>query len=203
MRKPAAIADRSLVVAERPNLAARDCVYLDEHTEPRIGATMAARRDEEFREFVLASQWRLLHAADLLTGDRGRAADLVQHSLLKAYLAWGRVRAGDAEAYARGVLVNGYTGWRRHRIRPEPPDPDSGPATLNGAGAAHRSEVLRALSRLTRQERVVVVLRYYIELTDTEIADELGCPVAVVQTTADRAMDKLSTGPGPRTQVTL
>jgi len=190
------------VVAERPNLAARDCVYLDEHTEPRIGATMAARRDEEFREFVLVSQWRLLHAADLLTGDRERATGLVQHALLKAYLGWGRVRTGDAEAYARGVLVSGYTGWRRHRIRPDPPEPVSRSATPNGAGAARRTEVLSALCRLTRQERVVVVLRYYVELTDAEIADDLGCPVGVVQSTAARAMDKLSTGPEPRTQVT-
>jgi len=162
---------------------------------------MAARRDEEFREFVLGSQWRLLHAADLLTGDRGLAADLVEHALLKAYLAWGRVRAGDAEAYARAALVNGYTGWR-HRIRPEPPEEAPGPATPNGAGAAHRSEVLRALSRLTREERVVVVLRYYIELTDTDIAGQLGCPVGAVQSTAAAAVAKLSNGPGPGTEVT-
>ena len=164
---------------------------------------MAARRDEEFREFVLGSQWRLLHAADLLTGDRGRAADLVQHALLKAYLAWGRLRSGDAEAYARAVMVNGYTGWRRHRIRRDTP-PDSAPeqSTPNGAGTAPRAEVLRAMSCLTRRERVVVVLRYYVEQTDAEIAAELGCPVGIVQSTAAQAMAKLSTGPGPRREVT-
>ena len=80
---------------------------------------MAGRRDEEFREFVSGAQWRLLRAADLLTGDRHRAADLVQHALLKAYLAWAKVRERDPEAHVRAAMVNRYTDWWRRRIRRE------------------------------------------------------------------------------------
>jgi len=166
---------------------------------------MAERRDEEFREFVAGSQRRLLYAADLLTGDRGRAEDLVQQALLKTYLAWGRVRSGTAEAYARAVIVNGHTDWWRRRFWRErsvehPPDR---PVPGDVADAlARREAVLRALSRLTRRERAVVVLRYYLDLTEAQTACELSCPVGTVKSAAARALAKLRTDPELRAEVT-
>lgn len=77
--------------------------------------------DEDFDAFVAAVSGRLLHAADLLTGDRARGEDLVQHGLAVAYSRWSTLRGGHPEAYVRKVMLHRYLDWwRRVRWREQP-----------------------------------------------------------------------------------
>lgn len=164
-------------------------------------------RDEaEFRAFVVGSQRRLLHVADLLTGDRGRAEDVVQHALAKVYLAWPRLRSGQPEAYARRCIVNAHTDWWRRRTWFERPvvdvDDRAGPGD-HAVEFAQRDAVLRALAGLTTRERAVIVLRYYAQLSEAEIAAELGCAPGTVKSTAARALSRLRTSRQLNEGVTL
>ena len=150
--------------------------------------------DEEFHEFMTGCQARMLRLAELLTGDRGHAEDLAQHGLAKAYAAWGRIRDGDPESYVRRCIANANIDrWRRGtwRERPSKRLPD-----IPGSGdhvrvVAEREIVLRALGRLESRERTVLALRYFLELTELQIAHELGMPPGTVKSTAARALTKL------------
>jgi RNA polymerase sigma-70 factor (sigma-E family) len=150
--------------------------------------------DEEFTRFVEGTANRLLHAADLLTGDRARAEDLVQNALARTYSHWSSVRRGHPEAYVRRAVLNGYLDWWR-RVRPrELPLPDGDPGAASGDHAAdvvRRDAVQRALAGLTRRERAVIVLRYWFDLSEAQIAEELHIAPGTVKSTASRALARL------------
>lgn len=152
-------------------------------------------RDAEFTAFVAACGSRLYRTAELLSGDPHRAADLVQASLERAYLRWDRIRAEDPVAYVRRIMVNQQYDWWRRRARSlewltaVPPDP-AAPDDL-AAHSAQRALVLGALGRLTTRERTVVVLRFYDDLSEAAIADEVGVAVGTVKSTLARALGKL------------
>jgi RNA polymerase sigma-70 factor (sigma-E family) len=155
---------------------------------------------DEFDEFVRSCGHRLYRTACLLSGgDRASAEDLSSEALARVYLAWPRVRAGDAYGYARRIMVNLHIDWwrrvgrRRETITdrvPEEPDP-----TDIGIDAARRDSVVRALGRLTRRERAVVVLRYYLDLSEQDIAAELSVSLGTVKSTCARALRKLRVSP--------
>ncbi|MDQ2755840.1 MAG: SigE family RNA polymerase sigma factor [Actinomycetota bacterium] len=138
----------------------------------------------------------MLHAADLLTGDRHRAQDLVQSAYAKAYLRWARLKDQQPEAYVRQCMLNEYLDWyRRRRWREAPLTLDA--EALAGAihdeatSVAERDAVLRALRELTPRERSVIVLRYWFDLTELQIADHLGIAPGTVKSTAARALHRL------------
>jgi RNA polymerase sigma-70 factor (sigma-E family) len=149
--------------------------------------------DDAFTAFAVSSSSSLARTAWLLTGDTHRAEELVQEALVRTYLAWRRVRRDDAVAYTRRVLVNLHTdSWRRGRreaLRAEPPDVvrDDHPASI----AEDRDTVVRSLALLTERERTIVVLRYYVDLSEAEVAAELGISVGTVKSTASRALARL------------
>jgi RNA polymerase sigma-70 factor (sigma-E family) len=155
---------------------------------------------ETFEDFVRACAHRLFRVACLLTsGDRGRAEDLVAEALARVYLVWPRLRSGDAYGYARRTLVNLHTDWWRVRLRrPEvitdrPPDRAG---TDDPAGdIVRRDSVMRSLGQLTRRERAVVVLRYFLDLTEQQTAAELGISVGTVKSANSRALAKLRVTP--------
>jgi RNA polymerase sigma-70 factor (sigma-E family) len=152
--------------------------------------------DEDFGRFVTACGGRLLHAADLLTGDRSRAEDLVQHALERAWLRWPRIRDGNPEAYVRRTMLNAYLDWwRRRRWRELPEDAGGGadrPSQPDHAvDVARRDAVQRALSALTARERAVVVLRFWCDLTEAQIAAELRVRPGTVKSTLARATERL------------
>lgn len=163
------------------------------------GAQRAAAErtaEEEFTEFVEGASRRLLHAADLLTGDRARAEDLVQNALARTYARWSHVRAGNPEAYVRRAMLNGYLDWwRRLRWRELPLVEDAGGAAPelgdHAVDVARRDAVQRALAGLTRRERAVVVLRYWFDLSELQIAEELHIAPGTVKSTANRALHRL------------
>ena len=157
-------------------------------------------RDEDgFAEFAGGNARRLRHIARLLTGDEHRAEDLLQVALARTYRRWDRVsRYDDPLAYVRRVLVNAHTDWWRRRWRHEQPTaqlPDTPAGGDLAADHASRDQLARALATLTTRERAVVVLRYYADLTEVDIARTLGVATGTVKSTSARALAKLRISP--------
>jgi RNA polymerase sigma-70 factor (sigma-E family) len=154
---------------------------------------------ESFDDFVRGCTYRLFQVGCLLTGgDTHRAEDLVADALARVYLAWPRVRSGDAFGYARRTLVNLHTDWwRRLRTRELITSrlPERADGTDHGGDIARRDSVMRSLRRLTRRERAVVVLRYFLDLTEQATAAELGVSLGTVKSTNARALAKLRMSP--------
>lgn len=155
---------------------------------------MREREREEFRDYVAARGAVLLRMAYLLTGDHGEAEDLLQTALAKTYLAWGRIQdRGALDSYVRRAMVNTHISWwRRRRVEEYPTDVL--PEVLAPDPTDHsdlREQLWQALARLPRRQRAAVVLRYYEDLTEPEVAQTLGVSVGTVKSTVSRAMAKL------------
>ena len=145
-----------------------------------------------FDEFVAGRSARLLRIAYLLTQDWATAEDLVQTSLVKAWSAWKRID-GDPEPYVRRILVNTHAGWWRRRWRGEQPTGELPelPAADGHRTVDDREQLWQALRRLPVRQRAVLVLRYFEDLSEAEIADALGCSAGTVKSQASRALAKL------------
>ncbi len=149
---------------------------------------------EEFARTRLAAFARY---AVVLTGDTHSAQDLVQETMVRAQLQWKKVEAAESpERYVKRMMVNIYVDWRRgswwKRILLHA-DPGAGlrvPGDV-AEGAADRDLVWTALAGLPRQQRAALVLRYYEDLPDIEIADTLGCSVGTVRGYISRALATL------------
>jgi RNA polymerase sigma-70 factor (sigma-E family) len=170
-------------------------------TEPRdeLAAADIISSDgrQDFSAFATSRWPGLVRLAFGLTGDRWLAEDIAQTALARAYVAWPRVsRADDPDAYLRRILVNASNRrFRRHRVAEQPGDPPErpvdGPADLVGERAA----LLAALHELPARQRAVIVLRYWEDLTDTQIAGALGCSPGTVRSQLSRALAKLRESP--------
>jgi RNA polymerase sigma-70 factor (sigma-E family) len=150
--------------------------------------------DERFAAYVRDRGEHHLRVAVLLTGDWHAAEDLVQESLVKLYRAWPKLRLdGDPDAYLRRIMVNTHRSWWRARWRRETPAgelPDTVIADF-ADGQAFAAQVRQALRALPRQQRAAVVLRYYADLPEAEVADLLGCSVGTVKTHTHRGLRAL------------
>lgn len=148
-----------------------------------------------FADFVTARSAVLLRSAWLLTGDAGKAEDLLQTVLALVWPRWDRVvEGGNPEAYVRRAMYSTYLSWWRRRWRFEVPSatlPDAGDRLDVAGDSATRDAVRRALSGLSRQQRAVVVLRYVEDLSVVETAQILGCSTATVKVQASRALAAL------------
>jgi RNA polymerase sigma-70 factor (sigma-E family) len=146
-------------------------------------------RDRDFTTYVEARGGALLRTAVFLcTGDRSAAEDLVQSTLVRAYVAWHRVRDEAArDGYVRRIMV------RESYRRPSRSQPVLGePGVLDAHGPVEdRLDLFPLLAALPRQQRAVVVLRYYEDLSEREIADALGCSPGSVKRHASRALATL------------
>ena len=164
------------------------------------GVQMRARRsdrvsvDTEFADWMAARQVALVRTAYLLTGNQHTAEDLVQTTLTKLYLAWDRIADRQhVDAYARRALVNEHRStWRRASRHLEvlsaaPPDAGHAPATDDG----DREAVWQFVQGLPPRQRAVVVLRYYEDLSEAEIAELLGISAGTVKSQASRALASL------------
>jgi RNA polymerase sigma-70 factor (sigma-E family) len=148
-----------------------------------------------FDEFVAVRGQALLRFALMLCGDRYQAEDLVQSALAKAYRRWSRVSVMQRpEAYLKTVLVHDHLRWWRRRSSAEVPlaQPSVGTAVGDGADVrASRDAAWELIGRLPKRQRAVLVLRYYEDLTDGEIAAVLGCAPSTVRSQAARALSAL------------
>ena len=156
-------------------------------------------RDEEFAAFVRTATPSLSWTAFLLTGDRDTAADLVQEAFVRTYLAWRRVRHGDATAYARRTLVNlNIDRWRRRT--PIPAEVvDRADRRTPERTVDDRDQLVRMLAGLPGQQRRVLVLRYFSDLPEAEVAQILGISVGAVKSSASRGLANLRTHYVPAT----
>lgn len=135
-------------------------------------------------------QLALLRTAILLTGDRGRAEDLVQEALAAVAARWRRLAGENPEAYARQVVVRrNISWWRKHRREVVLDVVDVGAAVADGTD--RRLLLDQALASLTPRQRAVVVLRYYADLTERDTADALGVGVGTVKSQTHLALRRL------------
>jgi RNA polymerase sigma-70 factor (sigma-E family) len=143
-----------------------------------------------FDEYVRARHAELLRFAHVLCGDPHLAADLVQDALVGAGLAWRRVRrTDDPEGYVRRAIVNRYLSrWRRlRRERLVASVPDRSYTDREPVDG----ELWRLLGTLPRQQRAVLVLRFYADLSEVQVAEVLGCTTGTVKSTGHRALARL------------
>lgn len=174
---------------------------------------MNALEDGEFRGFVAARGHALIRTAYLLTGDQQQAEDLVQTALEKAVRHWDSIRASVAvESYVRQTMYREQVSlWRRRRLRETPlaavPEPRRADDVSGGDDVEVRLVMRDALMELGRRQRTVVVLRYFEDLTEQQVADALGISVGTVKSQAHKALGRLreicrdlapTTGGGPR-----
>jgi RNA polymerase sigma-70 factor (sigma-E family) len=148
------------------------------------------RLDEEFREFMHARWPAMVRLAYALTGDRGHAEDVAQTAFAKAYAAWPRVRrAGNPEAYVRRIVVNeNHNRFRKRRVSEHLTDAPPAVLTPDNADLDGRTTLICALQRLGPRQRAVVVLRYWLGMSETETAATLNCAVGTVKSQASRAL---------------
>jgi RNA polymerase sigma-70 factor (sigma-E family) len=156
----------------------------------------------EFDRFVADTAEPLLRSAYLITWDFAEAEDLVQECLFKVARRWTRVRKMERPfGYARTVLVHLALdeGNRRSRRRSElRPDLSGLLEVYQDADAAHvlgrveaSTDLLGALRGLPPRQRAVLVLRYFDDLSEAEVADVMGCSVGTVKSTTSRALERL------------
>jgi RNA polymerase sigma-70 factor (ECF subfamily) len=154
--------------------------------------------DVAFIELVTARSSVLLRTAYLLTGDRALAEDLLQESYFAAYRSRDRVRdLGSLEGYVRTTMVRTYVSWRRRRSSGELPMselPDRVEAPMEPS--AH-DPLWRLLRALPAKQRAVVVLAYYEDLSEAQIAEAMGCSTGTVKSHRARALTSLRAALGP------
>ena len=146
-------------------------------------------RDGAFTRFVEARGGALLRTAVFLTaGDRASAEDLVQSTLVRTYVAWHRVHDENArDAYVRRIMVR-----ESYRLVPAArPDRVEVPQVDGLRSVDDRMDLFPLLAGLPRQQRAVIVLRYYEDLSERDIADALGCSPGSVKRHASRALSTL------------
>ena len=151
--------------------------------------------DEALEELYAAHWGQLVRLAVLLVRDVGAAEEVVQDAFVAMHGRWGRLRDDDkALAYLRQAVVNRSRSVLRHRVvvdrhlrsattAAREPAPPSDGAALD---ADRRAAVLTALAQLPDRQREVLVLRHYLDLSETEIADALGIARGSVKSHASR-----------------
>jgi RNA polymerase sigma-70 factor (sigma-E family) len=158
-----------------------------------------------FDEFVAYRLAALLRYATVVTCDPHLAEDITQEVLVRARARWGRI--GDLEAperYVKRMVLNEFLSWRRRRAarvvplareRLEP----LAESTLDPAAAwDERDAVLRVVAGLPPRQRAAIVLRFYEDLPDAEIADLIGCRTVTVRSLISRGLATLRTSlPAP------
>lgn len=157
---------------------------------------MTPEHEKEFREFVATQSPALLRVAYLLSGDTHLAQDLVQSALAACAARWHRIRDRDQPyAYVRKALYrNQYNAWRTRRRKPESivdAVPDSSGARDHAADTAQRRDLLADLARLPYRQRLIVVLRYYEDRSEAEVAEMLGISKGGVRSQAARGIANL------------
>src|SRR6202000_1229003 len=156
---------------------------------------MSAGDRVAFGDYVRSRSQALLRAAQAMTGNRTDAEDLLQATLVKAYQSWDRIDdPGALDTYVRRVMMNTHiSGWRKRRVDEYPTDelPDA-PARQDATRDSDLHDVVqRAIDRLPRQMRAAVMLRFYDDMTEPEVAAALGVSVGTVKSAVTRAVARL------------
>ena len=156
---------------------------------------------DEALEQLYAAHWRrLVRLSVLLVHDVGTAEEVVQDAFVAVHAHWSRLRDPDlALAYLRQAVVNRSRSALRHRAVVErhtsrrTAEPEPVAADQSTLVADRRAAVLAALRALPLRQREVLALRYYLDLTEAEIADALGISRGAVKSHASRGAATLRT----------
>jgi len=159
---------------------------------------MSPEHEREFRAFVAGRSPALLRTAYFMTGDADQAQDLLQSALLACARRWSRIRDRDQpEAYVRRALYRHQINrWRARARRPETlvaTLPDQPAGRDHAADVVLRRGLIEALRQLPPRQRAVVVLRYYEDRSEAEVAEVLGISLGTVRSQASKALAKLRT----------
>lgn len=150
---------------------------------------------DDFESFVRAHATELLRSAVLLTGHRERGEDLLHDTLAHLYPRWDRVNAADAPvAYVRRALINRFVSNGRSPSSRDLPvwDVPDGPTPREfDALVADRHLLWQLISTLPERQRAALVLRYFHDLPDEQIAEHLRCRLATVRSLISRALATL------------
>lgn len=150
----------------------------------------------EFSTFTATHLPGLARYAAVLTGDRETAEDVLSDALIKAFNDWSRIRTMEHPlAYVRRIVATTFLSNRRlvARRKTVPYSPAALPEhpTEQNNDVEHRDELHRLLQSLPRNQLTAVVLRYYLDCPDVEIAAALGCSLSTVRSTISRALSNL------------
>ena len=164
-------------------------------------STRRAQDAPAFEEYAAAAWPRLYRTSYLLTGRHADAEDLAQQTLVQAYRTWDKVsRADQPAAYVRRMMTNLYISQRRPQaarlelLTDAPPEPRAAVA----GGPEEHMVLWPHVASLPPRQRAVIVLRYYEQLSEREIAEALGCSTGNVKSTAHRALKSLRAAIGPQ-----
>ena len=155
------------------------------------------QRRADFDSFVVQNTAALTRTAYLIVWDLQEAEDLVQETLLKVAGRWPRVRRMEhPAAYARRMLVNlALSGAERRTRRRRELTDDALPDRVDDAGGSGtidtQDELMRALAALPPRQRTVLVLRYFLDLPEAEVAAAMKCSLGTVKSTASRGLARL------------
>jgi RNA polymerase sigma-70 factor (sigma-E family) len=151
---------------------------------------------EVVADLLSTSGDRLLRLAYQLSHDHATAEDLVQQALEQLYRSWTRrpVHIDNPEGYARTAIVNEY--MRRKRLRSAgdivtPLTPEHADPAATDVAIVEHDAMWRSLGLLSARQRAALVLRYYEDLADRDIATLLGCREATVRSLVARGLDQL------------
>lgn len=162
----------------------------------------------DFDGFVAARATALLRYGALLFGNRRDAEDALQEALEKAWRRWDQLSRTSPDAYVRTCLLNAARdAARRRRIRlGAAPKLFTRPPSAETAAVDLRDGLLQALAQLPPRQRAIVLLRYWLDMAEADVARELGCSIGTVKSQAARGLARLREGsqelaetPGPRT----
>ena len=170
------------------------------------------RAAAEFAAWLAPREVQLRRAARLYLSDPRDAEDLLQTALEKTYAAWDRIDEPQArDAYVRRTMFTTRTSWWRRRRLAEHPSGDLPDHPAEGAAEsrlADRDALVRALDGLTRRQRALLVLRYYEDRSEADVAQVLGISVGAVKSGTSRALaglrersDELGLRPADGTEV--
>jgi RNA polymerase sigma-70 factor (sigma-E family) len=152
-------------------------------------------RDREFHAFFSAEGESLRRLGVWLTGDAEKGADLAQEALARTYRHWGRIKSEDPGPYARRTLVNLVRSAHRRSVierrYQESQVKDRAIVESSSGRVDEFLRVSRALKTLPPIRRAAIVLRFYEDMSEAEIARILDRPVGTVKSDIHRGLAKL------------
>src|SRR5665213_1616766 len=163
-----------------------------------LGQFETATADEAVVELYRAHYAGLVRLSAMLVGDVGTAEEVVQDAFVAMHGSWNRLRDPEkALAYLRQAIVNRSRSALRHRAvvakYPPTPPPDVPSAEHFAVAATERDQLMRAIHALPRRQRETLLLRYYSDLSEAQIADTLGISQGAVKSHASRGLAALRT----------
>ena len=149
-------------------------------------------RDAEFKEFFMTESAALARLGTFLTGDPERGADLAQEALVRTYQHWGRIKEEDPAPYARRILVNLVRSAHRRKLleKRHPPRPKTIAASRSG-DVDEWMRVSEALKAIPPMRRAAVILRFYEDMTEAQIAETLNRPLGTIKSDIHRGLAAL------------